>query len=103
MTGTTILAIDLGKYKCVSCTYDKVTAAAEFRVARRAASGFHLVMCHPGVPTRELAALDPITERRSLELAFLGRDNPITPRLWLPARSADGPVIDWRQERERMS
>ncbi|QDU21866.1 hypothetical protein ETAA1_38390 [Urbifossiella limnaea] len=31
MTGTTILAIDLGKYKCVSCTYDKVTAAAEFR------------------------------------------------------------------------
>ena len=31
MTGTTILAIDLGKYKCVACTYDKVTAAAEFR------------------------------------------------------------------------
>lgn len=31
MTGTTILAIDLGKYKCVSCTYDRVTAAAEFR------------------------------------------------------------------------
>ncbi len=72
-------------------------------MARRAASGFHLVMCHPGVPSRELAALDPITERRSLELAFLGRDNPITPRLWLPTRSADGPVIDWRQERERMS
>lgn len=31
MTGTTILAIDLGKYKCVSCTYDRVTTAAEFR------------------------------------------------------------------------
>lgn len=31
MTGTTILAIDLGKYKCVSCTYDTATAAAEFR------------------------------------------------------------------------
>jgi transposase len=31
MTGTTILAIDLGKYKCVACTYDKATAAAEFR------------------------------------------------------------------------
>src|ERR671913_360518 len=31
MTGTTILAIDLGKYKCVSCAYDKATAAAEFR------------------------------------------------------------------------
>ena len=31
MTGTTILAIDLGKYKCVACTYDRATAAAEFR------------------------------------------------------------------------
>ena len=33
MTGTTILAIDLGKYKCVACAYDKTTAAAEFRTA----------------------------------------------------------------------
>ena len=31
MTGTTILAIDLGKYKCVACTYDRATAVAEFR------------------------------------------------------------------------
>jgi transposase len=31
LTGTTILAIDLGKYKCVACVYDKVTAAAEYR------------------------------------------------------------------------
>src|SRR5829696_6829814 len=31
MTATTILAIDLGKYKCVACVYDRVTAAAEFR------------------------------------------------------------------------
>ncbi len=23
MTGTTILAVDLGKYKCVACTYDR--------------------------------------------------------------------------------
>jgi transposase len=30
MTGTTILAIDLGKYKCVACVYDRATAA-EFR------------------------------------------------------------------------
>jgi transposase len=26
-----ILAIDLGKYKCVACVYDRTTAAAEFR------------------------------------------------------------------------
>jgi transposase len=31
MTGTTILAIDLGKYKCVACVYDRASAAAEFR------------------------------------------------------------------------
>jgi transposase len=31
VTGTPILAIDLGKYKCVSCTYDRATAAAEYR------------------------------------------------------------------------
>jgi hypothetical protein len=28
MTGATILAVDLGKYKCVACVYDKATAAA---------------------------------------------------------------------------
>ncbi len=31
MTSTPILAVDLGKYKCVACTYDRATAAAEFR------------------------------------------------------------------------
>jgi transposase len=31
MTGTTILAIDLGKYKCVACLHQPGTAAAEFR------------------------------------------------------------------------
>jgi transposase len=31
MTADTILAIDLGKYKCVACTYDRATAVAEFR------------------------------------------------------------------------
>ena len=31
MSADTILAIDLGKYKCVACAYDRVTAAAEYR------------------------------------------------------------------------
>src|SRR4051794_34050079 len=31
MTNPTILAIDLGKYKCVACVYHKATAAAEYR------------------------------------------------------------------------
>lgn len=77
------------------------TVAAEIRVARRAASEFHLVMCHPGVPSDELARIDPVVERRSVELALLGRDNAITPRLWLPARDATGSVIDWRREQDR--
>jgi transposase len=33
MTGTTILAIDLGKYKCVACAYDRAAAAAYRTVA----------------------------------------------------------------------
>jgi hypothetical protein len=31
MTASTILAIDLGKYKCVACEYDRATASAEYR------------------------------------------------------------------------
>ena len=31
MTADTILAIDLGKYKCVACAYDRATAAADYR------------------------------------------------------------------------
>ena len=31
MTGTPILAIDLGKDKCVACVYHRATAAAEYR------------------------------------------------------------------------
>lgn len=77
--------------------------AAELRVARRAVSGgLHLVMCHPGVATRELDGIDEISQRRSAELSMLGRDNRITPRLWLPVRAAGGPPIDWRQEQERL-
>lgn len=32
-TAGPILAIDLGKYKCVACLYDRATAAADFRTA----------------------------------------------------------------------
>jgi transposase len=31
MSADPILALDLGKYKCVACTYDRATTAAEFR------------------------------------------------------------------------
>ena len=55
----------------------------------------HIVMCHPGYPDAELAALDPVVERRGQELQSI-RENPELPRrLWQPDRSADGPPIDW--------
>lgn len=79
------------------------TAAAELESAAEAARGLHLVMCHPGLPSPELARLDPVTDRRSVELALLGRDNALTPHLWSPLRTADGAPVDWRRERELCS
>lgn len=58
----------------------------------------HLIMCHPGFPDAELAALDPVTERRRAEFALLMRDAEWERRLWHPSRSPDGPPIDWRAE-----
>jgi len=63
--------------------------------ANAARGGLHLVMCHPGVPDAELAALDPITTRRAVELDILASDNVLTARLYHPVRGADG-TIDWR-------
>lgn len=75
-------------------------AAAELEAAVSGARGLHLVMCHPGVPSPELSRLDPVTDRRAVELALLGRDNALTPHLWSPSRAADGAPVDWRRERE---
>lgn len=69
--------------------------AHDFAAALREARGLHLVMCHPGHPTAELAALDPVTERRARELAVLARENVLSERIWYPKRASDGPRIDW--------
>lgn len=55
----------------------------------------HLVMCHPGHPDAELAALDPVTTRRGAEHDALMRDATLTGGIWRPSRTADGPVVDW--------
>ncbi len=44
----------------------------EFRRSLRARGPRHLVMCHPGIADAELAALDPVTHAREVELAYLG-------------------------------
>ena len=68
---------------------------ADLEVAARAPGRLHLVMCHPGIPTDELASIDPILDRRAAELAVLGRDNALTARMWHPDRAASGERIDW--------
>ncbi len=77
--------------------------SADFDAAARAPGRLHLVMCHPGIPTAELAALDPILDRRAAELAVLLRDNALTASMWHPQRSPSGPAIDWTAVREGLS
>lgn len=55
----------------------------------------HLVMCHPGHPDAELAARDPVVERRRTEYDALMRDPDLPARIWRPSRSADGPPLQW--------
>jgi hypothetical protein len=50
MTGTTILAIDPGQYKCAACAYDRVTTAAEFRTITTARAEVERFVRHPSCP-----------------------------------------------------
>ncbi len=69
----------------------------DLAAAAKVEGGLHLVMCHPGVPSAELAERDPITTRRAVELALLAQDNVLTPRLIHPRRGKMSTTIDWRQ------
>ena len=55
----------------------------------------HIVMCHPGHADAELAALDPVVERRRMEYETLMRDASLVERIWRPERRPDGPPVDW--------
>jgi predicted glycoside hydrolase/deacetylase ChbG (UPF0249 family) len=57
----------------------------------------HIVMCHPGHPDAELAAVDPVVERRRMEYEALMRDGSLADRIWRPSRAPDGPPVDWSQ------
>jgi hypothetical protein len=54
-------------------------------------------MCHPGHPDADLAALDPVVERRRMEYEALMRDASLVERIWRPARGTDGPPVDWSE------
>ncbi|WP_298355935.1 ChbG/HpnK family deacetylase [Rhodoblastus sp.] len=57
----------------------KADYAEDFASYLRAPGGKPLIMCHPGHVDEELARLDPVTDSREVELAFLlsGRFLPI--------------------------
>jgi predicted glycoside hydrolase/deacetylase ChbG (UPF0249 family) len=50
----------------------------------------HLVMCHPGYPDAELAALDPVVERRRDEFDALCSFEPARGVLWLREMAKGG-------------
>jgi predicted glycoside hydrolase/deacetylase ChbG (UPF0249 family) len=72
-----------------------VPYAQELEAALRAPGPRHIVMCHPGHADAELAAVDPVVERRRMEYEALMRDASLVERLWRPSRGPDGPAVDW--------
>ena len=70
----------------------------ELERALRQPGPCHIVMCHPGHPDADLAALDPVVERRRMEYEALMRDASLVERIWRPARGGDGPPVDWLHE-----
>jgi chitin disaccharide deacetylase len=71
--------------------------AQELERALREPGARHIVMCHPGHPDAELAAIDPVVERRRMEYDALMRDASLVERLWRPSRPPNGPPVDWTQ------
>ncbi len=59
----------------------------------------HIVMCHPGHADAELARVDPVVERRSMEYDHLMRDPQLPQLIWRPTRKTDGPALFWPQLR----
>jgi predicted glycoside hydrolase/deacetylase ChbG (UPF0249 family) len=65
----------------------------------RLAGERHIVMCHPGHVDAQLADLDPVVERRSMEYDCLMRDAALPQLIWRPTRKTDGPALFWPQLR----
>lgn len=68
----------------------------EIAAALRMTGAGHMVMCHPGYPDAEIAALDPVVERRGQELETLKTNPELPHRIWRPERDPDTGLIDWR-------
>jgi predicted glycoside hydrolase/deacetylase ChbG (UPF0249 family) len=77
-------------------------AVADIANSMAAPGQMHIAMCHPGFPDAELAAIDPVTERRRTEYDALVAMAGLKARIWHPRRDRDGACIDWRQEMTRI-
>ncbi len=72
--------------------------ATELAAFMRAAGACHIVMCHPGYPDAELAALDPVLERRHHELETLSSLPGLPEKIWHPDRSPGAAGVAWPRE-----
>jgi chitin disaccharide deacetylase len=70
--------------------------AAELSSHMKEIGRCHIIMCHPGYPDAELAALDPVVARRGQEFETLLQTSELTGRIWRPERPNDGATVDWR-------
>ncbi len=67
----------------------------ELAAAMRVTGGGHIVMCHPGYPDDELAALDCVLERRAQELESLMENEEMQRRIFHPERQSGEAIVDW--------
>jgi predicted glycoside hydrolase/deacetylase ChbG (UPF0249 family) len=69
----------------------------ELTAALSAATGRHLVMCHPGHVDDTLRKIDPILARREDEYDAIARYTALPSLLWRPEREKDGLPVDWKR------
>lgn len=67
----------------------RVSYAQEFAAFLSEPGPLHLVMCHPGVPDGELAALDPVVDRRKDELDTLMTLPDLPNMIWRKAAAGN--------------
>ena len=81
----------------------QIAVARDFAAAATLEGWRPLAVCHPGFPDAELAAIDPVTERRQLEFDALMGPMSMIQNIWQPIRDQDGSV-QWQQSKmERLA
>ncbi|HWB45483.1 MAG TPA: ChbG/HpnK family deacetylase [Hyphomicrobiaceae bacterium] len=74
-----------------------VPYAQELAKAFNSPAPRHIIMCHPGHPDAELAAIDAVVARRRMEYDALMHDVSLPERIWRPARETDTAPLQWPQ------